>query len=465
MSLFSLLNTAGNGLFAHRAASHAASNNLANVNTEGYARQRVDFGTAGATQVRGALMGGGVAVQGVFGARDRFLEAQAHATFGQAARAEAQASTLMRVTSFDLDSPTGVNASLANFYSAMRQVSANPSDPSARHGIIGATRQLATAFNQSVGEIERARTGVDEAVVHDVQKANQLAEQLAGLNKVIAEQQAAGQAPLDLIDQRVRVADDLAALTGATPIADDDGNLNLFIGGQTALVHGANANQLQTQVNAANNGHYDVVLSGSAGTRLVAGQGVNLLGGSMGGQLDARDGALLDAVNNLDQLAFEFSEEINALHAAGAGLDGNGGRVLFNNGGTQAGAAANLSIDATIGADPNLFAASASGAPGDGDNVLAMLATETNALPSGEDPRAFAASILSAFGAETERAIAVADQEQALLSHFENMRASASGVSVDEEMIQMTQAQRAFEAVSKVVSTTDQMLQTLLELK
>ncbi|MCP4503805.1 MAG: flagellar hook-associated protein FlgK [Deltaproteobacteria bacterium] len=464
MSLFSLLNTAGQGLFAQRAASHTASNNLANVNTEGYARQRVDLGAATTTNIRGSLLGGGVEVLGVHGARDRFLEAQSHATFGQASRAESQATTLMRVTSFDLDSPTGINNAVANFYASMRDVSVNPSDPSARHGIIGASKQLAISFNQSVGEIERARVGVDEALLSDVQKANQLASTVADLNKVIARETASGRPPLDLIDQRVRISDELAALTGATPIRDDDGNINLFIGGEVALVHGDHAATMSTQINAANNGHRDVVVTSGAGARVVTG-GRNLLGGSMGGQVDARDGALLDAVNELDTLAFELSETVNALHISGTGLDGNSGRALFTNGGAQAGAAANFAVEALVADNPNFFAASASGAPGDGDNVLAMLATESAALPSGEDPRSMAASILSAFGAETERAIATADQEMALKSHFENMRASFSGVSVDEEMIMMTQAQRAFDAMSKVVQTTDQMLQTLLELK
>lgn len=466
MSLFSLLNTAGQGLFAQRAASSTASNNLANVNTEGYSRQRVDLGAASSTNIRGSLIGGGVEVLGVYNARSRFLEAQANATFGQASRAESQANTLMRVTSFNLDSPTGINNAVANFYAAMRDVSVNPSDPSVRQGVTGSAKQLAISFNQSVGEIERARAGVDEALITDVQKVNQLAQGVADLNKAIASQKASGQPPLDLLDQRIRLSDELAALTGATPIADDDGNLNLFIGGQAALVQGATASTLSTQINPANNSHFDVVLNSSAGSRVVTGTGSSdLLGGSMGGQVDARDGALLDAVNDLDTLAFELSESMNALHSAGAGLDGTSGRVLFQNGGSVAGAAANLALNTVIADDPRLFAASASGAPGDGDNVLAMLATESAALPSGDNPRSMAASILSSFGAQTERAIATADQEFALKTNFENMRASFSGVSVDEEMIKMTQAQRAFEAMSKVVQTTDKMLQTLMEIK
>jgi flagellar hook-associated protein 1 FlgK len=97
--------------------------------------------------------------------------------------------------------------------------------------------------------------------------------------------------------------------------------------------------------------------------------------------------------------------------------------------------------------------------------MLALINTERTALSTGVDAGTAFRGIVTSFGASSHRAQAMSQQDASLADHLNQMRESASGVSLDEEMINMTKAQRAFEAVSKVISATDQMLDTLMSLK
>ena len=94
-----------------------------------------------------------------------------------------------------------------------------------------------------------------------------------------------------------------------------------------------------------------------------------------------------------------------------------------------------------------------------------MIATEQTALAGGSDPETSFSNIVAGFGGAAQRAKAMSDQDGALLDNLTNLRESTSGVSLDEEMVNLTSAQRAFEAVSKVITTADSMLDTLMSLK
>jgi flagellar hook-associated protein 1 FlgK len=140
---------------------------------------------------------------------------------------------------------------------------------------------------------------------------------------------------------------------------------------------------------------------------------------------------------------------------------------MFTVGATSLGAASLINIDSTLLADPSLLAASATaaGVPGNNQGMLALIATERTALAGGSDPGTTFTNIVSQFGASSQRAQAMSDQDGAMLDHLTQLRESTSGVSLDEEMVKLTSAQRAFEAMSKVITTADSMLDTLMSLK
>jgi flagellar hook-associated protein 1 FlgK len=187
-------------------------------------------------------------------------------------------------------------------------------------------------------------------------------------------------------------------------------------------------------------------------------------GGAIGGTLAARDGAMKQAVDGVDRLAFDLASALNAVHSAGTGSDGVSGRPLFTVGATSAGAASTLRA-ALTDASQLATAGSAAGLPGDGANALALVATQRQALSGGKDVQAALSALTSSFGAEVQRAEAYAEQDAALADNLRAMRESVSGVSMDEELLEMQKAQRAFEAITRVIQIADEMTKTLLQMR
>jgi flagellar hook-associated protein 1 FlgK len=148
-------------------------------------------------------------------------------------------------------------------------------------------------------------------------------------------------------------------------------------------------------------------------------------------------------------------------------MDGTGARDLFTVPATAAGAATQMGVNAAIAADPRLLAAATTLPVGSGDNrnVLALIATEQQTLAGGSDPIVSFQRIVTGFGNATSQAQAMADHDGAMAGHLRQLRDATSGVSLDEEMINLTKAQKAYEAVAKVIATADQMLETLMSLK
>jgi flagellar hook-associated protein 1 FlgK len=231
-------------------------------------------------------------------------------------------------------------------------------------------------------------------------------------------------------------------------------------------VAGSHAGSLSTGPNGANRGHLDVFLTQADGAKQSTPLAGSALGGTLGGTISARDGALKSAGTSVDQLAGQLATALNDQHALGFTPLGAAGGPLFDTSGA-AGAAASIAVAITDPAE--LAMASAAGAPGDAGNAQALLKTESAPLdpadPNSKDVRATLSSIVSQFGSSSAKAKAFADQDGALKDNLTKMRDSYSGVSIDEEMITMQSAQRAYEAIAKVIQTSDQMMQTLLSIK
>ncbi|MBK7858990.1 MAG: flagellar hook-associated protein FlgK [Archangiaceae bacterium] len=459
--LLSLLSLGANALSAHRAASATASHNLENANTPGYSRQRANLAAVlPAYRLGGSFIGRGVGLESVSQARDFGAERQFTLASEAKSRSSAQADALEALSALDPQAAGAIGGSISDFYSAMRQLQQNPGDISLRQAAVGQARSVGLAFNRTALGLDGARDAVDAKLGAGLSEVNQLTQQMADLNSQVRQARASGAEPNDLLDARQKTQDRLVELLGVQPIPTKDGDVNLSLADGSSVVTGAVAAKLSTSVDAANNGHLAIVATRADGSG--SSTVTTALGGQWGGMITARDGALKSAESALDTLATDWSAAVNTVHAAGFALDGSTGRALFT--GTSA---ATLSINAAVLADPKLLAGAASAAtvPGDGTNFQALIGTESTALSGGLDALDALASIVSGYGASAASARATADADGAVLDHATSLRESVSGVSVDEEMIELTKAQRGFEAAMKVITTANEMLDTLMSLK
>lgn len=465
--LFALLNWSSSSLQAHQASSATASHNLSNANTPGFARQRAHLqATLPADYRGGAFIGRGALMQSVAQVRNVFVERQLPLAFASSSYSDARANGLSGLTALDPDGGAGLTNALDAFYGSLRQLTQMPGDRGARQAVVAAGRTVSLAFNRAAQNVASARFGLDAQLSAHVARVNDLAKSLARLNQQVRIEQASGAVPNDLLDARLRVQDELVQLTGAAVIPDADGNVNLKLPAGGALVTGDLAATLSTQPDAANGGHLAVFLT-PAGSTAAARLGPGALGGALGGTLDARDGALATAEADIDTLAFDFATAVNAAHRTGVGLDGVGGRDFFAVSATAAGAARTLAVDPGLLSNPDQLAAAgnAAGIPGDASNLFAIIQTESAPSSNGRNVFDALAAAIASFGSAVDSARTAQARDGAVLEQLMTLRESTSGVSIDEELIALTTAQKAYQAVLKVIQTTDQMLDSLLDIR
>lgn len=464
--LITILSQSSQSLAAHRAAAATASQNIANVNTPGYSRQTANLAAITPTDFVGnTFIGSGVTVQSVSQARDQFLERQMHNAFSATGFSSTESDALGAISSLDPDGGNGLNAALGAFYTALRGVAQNPNDSGLRQAAVSAAQALTRTFNRTATSLEEARNGVDATMSSTVADVNQAASAMAALNVQIQQSRVTGAEPNDLLDARQRLQDKLSQLTGAAPVVDAQGDVSMALPGGADLVGSLKAGQLSLVPDPTNGGHFVLQLTRADGTGPVALTGAQV-GGSLGGAISARDGAMLAAKNGIDTMAFDFANTLNAVHAAGFAADGTTGHPMFTVSATSTGAAGSLSVDAALVANPSLLAAaSAAGASGNNTNMQALVNTERTALSTGVDVSTTFQNLVTSFGSRSALSKAISGQDSGMIDHLSQLREASSGVNLDEEMINMTKAQRAFEAVAKVITTANSMLDTLMNLK
>ena len=460
-SLLSLLNATGSALNTAQGLASTASNTVSNANTPGYTRQTANLVDSGLGTI---FDPGNVTIGSLTQSRDRFLEAQVPVALGQAAFSQAQADSLSSVSALDPSAASGLSTSLSNFYSGLRALSQNAGDPGLRRAAVASAQGLASSFNQASQELSSAQAGLDAQLASSVAEVTQAAATVASFNRQIRTAKASGQDANNLLDERQRAQDRISELTGALPISDAQGDVSLSLPGGQALVVGDQANALSAVVDPAGSGHLVLqITGGGTGAQTVPASTVS---GQLGGWLSARDGAIGDARSSLDQLASDLGGAVNTVSQGGFALDGTSGHDLFTTG-AVAGAAGRIAVAADVAADPSLIAAagSATAGPGDATNLLSLLATETQTLSSGSSAGATFSAVVSRFGSASATATATAAHDSAIKSHVTTLRESASGVSIDEELVNLQKAQRAYESISKVITAAGVMLDTLLALK
>jgi flagellar hook-associated protein 1 FlgK len=467
MDLISIITNAASGLNVCRAQVATASNNIANSDTPGYARQEaIATDTTPAIEAgTNSYVGRGVTLQGVVQKRDQFVETQINTAYANSANTSAQSDALSTVTALDSQTKGGITDALGDFYSALRDLNQNPSDQSLRQAVVDKTQAVSTAFNGTATSLASARTGLDANVTSLVNKVNGLLTETADLNGKITLAVNSGRTPNDLLDVRQNDIDQLAQLIGARPVSDDRSGVSLVLPGGSCLVSGSTAVTLSVQSDSSNRGHTNVVytpVDGSPSVALTSSE----LGGQLGGSISARDDILGKAETNVDTLAYDFATTVNTQSEAGYALDGSTGNDLFAAPTSVTGAASDLAVDPTVYDNPSLIAAAGSSTAGSGDstNLQAVIATETTKLSNDLNVQDGMAKVTSDFGVSVSTVNDSSEFDKNLLTDLTKARDSASGVSEDDEMVKLIQAQNVYNALSKVVTITNEMLDTLMKM-
>ena len=471
--LFDTLNLATRAMQAQQAGVTVTGQNLANANNPAYSRQRVNFQTSDPVPMVGGLLGTGVQVASIQQIRDSLLDGQitdetsvgGFWTASQMAlqNTETQLGEFLDSSSATSDGTSstsstgskGLSTQLNNLFAAFQAVATDPTSLSQRQVLVSQAQSLAGSFNQISTRLSGVNQDLNSSIKTDVESANQLLTDIASLNADIARTESAtGSTANDLRDSRQQKLESLAQLTNFQTSTGADGSLTLSISG-TILVSGANLTDT-LQAYDPGNGQL-LVRAATSGTSL------SLSGGSIAGAIQTRDGALQNLRSGLDSLAAQLINNVNSVYSTGYDLQGNTGSKFFT--GTDA---ATIGITSNLVTDPSLI--QAAGAPGTvGDNTvalkLAQIARQANSALGNQTLSDAYGKLVADLGNSLSDANDEVANHNSVSSMLAQQRDSVSGVSMEEELTNLMTFQKAYQASAQIISTVNQMLQTLVTMK
>jgi flagellar hook-associated protein 1 FlgK len=456
-----ILSMAGQALITQQQAISVTSHNIANVNTPGYSRQKLIMTSN--TWLNSALgpMGSGVSADAIERIYDRFINGRINNESQQMGRWDAQKNAVESLEMiFNETYGYGLNEAMSEYWNAWQALSNNSAGLTERQMLLTRGQILTSTFNKLDSDLSQSQKDLDISIRGTVADVNRLSEQLVDLNQKIVSSETGNQNASDYRDKRDVVLKELSELIDISAFEEATGAVSVLIVNGRPLVSGTALWQLSTQTNAS--GLQDVVWIDDAGNSVNISNDIS--GGKLKGWLETRDVVIPGYMNALDTLAQTLMTEVNNLHQSGFALDQSAGEVFFDGTGT----AADIEVNANIIGNLDLIAAASDPltVPGDNRKAIEIANLQHQLLMSGNTAtfNDYYSSLVRNVGNEVLKSESYYTHQSEMVAQLDNYRESVSGVSLDEEMINLIKFQNAYSAAAKLVSTADEMIQTVLQM-
>ncbi|WP_067727093.1 flagellar hook-associated protein FlgK [Oceanobacillus damuensis] len=495
MSTFHGLEMARQALSTQQSALYTTGHNIANANTEGYTRQRVNFETSSAYPAASrnrpeipGQMGTGVEAGTVQRIRDQFLDSQFRSENSTSGYWTTRSEALSRMeTLLNEPSETGLSTTIDQFWQSLQDLAVNPENSGARSVVLQRGQALGETFNYFSESLTTIRKDLEAQIEVTVNDANTLLEGIDELNNQIKNLETHGYAANDLYDRRDTMIDQLSEIVSINVEYDTshipdkksgDGVATISIVNDTGTVMTEMLNGVTGEVKLFESVYTDAE-SLSVIDKITADgadAGIMSTNGSLKGLIDAygyTDGSSAagdypEMIRQLDEMAYEVATAFNAQHQEGqigSGADAADGDLFFTDFGdgenAHIGAAAAISV---LLSDGSQIATSLNGDSGNGDNALKLAAVFDNPATNldGASIKDFYESLIGDLGVTAEHANRMTANTGTLLDQVENQRLSVSAVSLDEEMTNMIKFQHAYNAAARNLTAVDEMLDRII---
>jgi flagellar hook-associated protein 1 FlgK len=428
-SLALVLNTAEQTLMNTQTELATASNNISNANTPGYARQKAVQVENPAIPNLNVWIGAGASVKTITQTRDNYLEQQLMNATSSDSQYTSLASQLTSIQATASDSGSnGISQALGNFFDSWSTLAQNPTGASQQTAVYSAAQNLASSINSTYSQLSQIDSQFSGQISDTVTQANTLINQISQLNTDILKSSAYGQ-PNDLIDQRYEAMDSLAKLIPATFSTNSNGSVNVDT--------------------VQNNSTVNLITGTDPPTLITDSSGFS--GGQLGGLLTAQSD-LAGYMNQFDYFAGTLITEVNKVTTASS------------------------LPDAFSGTDASTISAASGFLSGQSSDTVTTVAQSMSGLQDQTvqfttDPgqpsstlQQYLGSIQQTIGTDTQNANTNQTYYDSLKSELQNQQQSLSGVSVDEELVNIMQYQQIYQAAAKVVQTTSTLMNTVINM-
>src|SRR3954468_3195591 len=449
ISTFTGIQTSLRGLLSQQRAVDVTSHNIANASTVGYSRQEASMAASRPLEIpgtNGGMLGTGVDVTSYRRVRDQFLDLQYRGQSMSLGEQSTRSDALSQVElSMSEPGENGIAARLSEFWGAWSNLSNGASNPAARQAVIDKSRTLAGAVNDLQANLTTARTrAADEytSLTASGGEINRIASDLAGTLNAIRGAELTGSEPNDLYDRRDMLLDQLSSL-GQVSVSPSPGG--------SVTIDGRTIQSYDVTLGGATIVDSDATGTASVGAFPLAFPGSP--GGKLGALLDVQSatGPIVQYAADLNAMATSLADMVNTAYRAG---DPTAPAFFTYNPADPAGT---LALNEPTVTKDTLRP----GTSGAADNSIALAIVQIG-QPRPGSPDTLYAQLVTRIGNEVSQAKRQEATAQVLADNLTDRRESVSGVSLDEEMTNIIRFQRAYQASARAMSTTDEMIDTLI---
>ncbi|XWN53207.1 flagellar hook-associated protein FlgK [Anoxybacillus flavithermus] len=491
LSTFHGLETVRRGMTAQQQALYVTGHNIANANTSGYSRQRVNFEQTPpypfASKNRPVMpgqMGTGVEGGTVQRMREEFLDVQYRGENMKYGYWNTRAEALYKMEEImNEPSDEGLAKTLDRFWQSLQDLAVNPSNSGARSVVRQRGMAVAETFHYLSSSLKSIRDDLKNELDVTVKAVNSLARQLNDINKQISEVEVHGYLPNDLYDERNRLLDELSQYVNVkvTPVSSGGSSLKIAEGRFTVelvdrngtsfgkLIDGSIGvfNEIRVEYEATADKYVNDIKLGNDSLNFLIFKENGKIGallhsyGYVGGT-----GLYPEMLNKLNAMAKAFVDKFNEVHQGGKGLSGSTNIPFFEYTDPND-VMGTLDIAADIkGSLDKIAAASSAGAgTGDGSNAQALAEVKNgmmNIAGNTTTIQNFYESLIGQMAVNAQEAKRLSENSEVLRQSVDERRMAVSSVSLDEEMMNMMKFQHAYNASARMITMIDQMLDKII---
>jgi flagellar hook-associated protein 1 FlgK len=447
-----LLAIGKSGVMAYQNALSAISENVVNANNDGFARRQVTMkeqvgGGGPMFLYRSSSAFNGVQAADVSRVWDQYRAQKAWSANSDNSQASTRSQWFGTVQDSLNDGDAGVGVKLTAVFTAGNALAANPTDGTMRQSFIYALQDAAGAIHNTAASLTKVAGTVSSQAVSAVGQVNDALTALARINLALktAPQGTSGRAALE--DQRDTIIGTISDKVGVDITLDPYGaaTIKMNDSGGPILLDGSNMVPSQLSISVAANGTFNMAVND--GTNVTA---VSATSGALAGYAEAAN-QILGRRQQLDALAADFAQQVNAWNGQGSDLNGDPGADLMS--GTDA---ASLAVSVT---DTNLIAAASADGTSPNANLLALSDLRGSTGVEASWRGIVNDQALKVQSAQTS-ATSAASAKDSAYSDLDDV----SGVDLDNEAADLMRFQQAYSASAKIIQTARETLQTVLDL-
>ena len=321
-----LLSIGSSAIKNSQLALTVVSNNIANVNTEGYVKQSLIYEENASSSLGRFSIGTGAVADGIRRAYDGLVENSVRTSESDLAAQQPMVDMSNRLIDVFGDQQASLVPALGGLFDSFRDLSLDASSEVRRDQVLGSAQSLAARFNDLSAQLDAFDVESSEALEAKVGELNVLLERLGQINGKLQKIKDLAKQPADLLDLRDQVLRDISGLAKIAVVENANGTVKVGIGNlDKTVVENNRFGQVNMQSTGGRPANLQLILNYEGQDRDLG----QIDGGELAGLMTFRDRVLSPTIAGFETLASHLVNEVNATHAQGMDLEGNVGQAIF----------------------------------------------------------------------------------------------------------------------------------------